>query len=170
MNFNGADWAIVIVVVLSTVMSLKRGFIKEALSLVTWVAAFIVARMFHGNMVTLLTEQVESPVIRSIAAFAVLFVGTLIVGAAISFLIGTLVKMTGLSTTDRLLGMFFGFARGLILLTVAVALIRVTPFVESEWWKQSILIKQIELVEQWSRSALGDNVSGLLGKISESGI
>lgn len=170
MNFNWADWAVIIVVVLSTVMSLRRGFIKEALSLVTWVAAFIIARMFHGNMVTLLGDQIESPVVRSIAAFAVLFVGTLIIGAAISFLIGTLIKMTGLTATDRLLGMFFGFARGIILLTVAVALIRLTPFVDAEWWKQSVMIKQIELIEQWSRSALGDNVSGFLGKISESGI
>ncbi len=170
MGFNWADWTIVVVVVLSTVMSLHRGFIKEALSLVTWVAAFVVARMFHGQMAALLVDHIESPVFRPVAAFTILFVGTLIVGAAVNFLIGTLVKMTGLSATDRLLGMFFGFARGVILITVAVALMRITPLTESQWWKESVLIEQFMLIEQWSRAAFGENVSGLLGKISESGI
>ena len=84
-------------------MSLRRGFLKEALSLGTWIAAFVVARQFHGPMDQLLETQIVDSLMRSIAAFAVLFVGTLLVGAALGFLLGALINATGLSSTDRVL-------------------------------------------------------------------
>ena len=71
------DWAIIIVLTISTLMSLRRGFLKEALSLGTWIAAFIVARQFHEPMDQLLESQIIDPLMRSIAAFAALFIGTL---------------------------------------------------------------------------------------------
>lgn len=166
MELNWADWAVLVVVLISGLMSLSRGFVKELLSLVTWVGAFIVARSFSGNMETLLVDQIESPMVRPVAAFAILFFGTLIVGAGVNFLIGTLVKMTGLTTTDRLLGVAFGLVRGLVLLVVAVAFLRITPLSGTEWWKASIMIEQLGMLEQWSRSLFTEDVSTLIDKVS----
>jgi membrane protein required for colicin V production len=159
-NFNSADWCVIAVISLSTLMSLRRGFVKEALSLATWIAAFIIARTFNQNLQTLLTDSVQNPLFRMAAAFGILFICTLLLGAVISFLVGSLVKMTGLSTTDRLLGMFFGLARGLILTIVAVAIIRITPFAQSDWWKQSVTIEKLQVIEKWSRSVFEDKVKG----------
>lgn len=147
---NWADWAIIGIIVLSGVISLKRGFIKEAMSLLVWVLAFIIARMFSANMATLLTDYIDVATVRYAAAFAILFAATLMVGALINYLIGTLVRMTGLSGTDRLLGMIFGIARGGLLVVVAVALIKHTPLIEAMWWYESALIPEFLMLEEWS--------------------
>ena len=151
-GLNWADWSLIVLITLSSLMSLKRGFVKEALSLATWVVAFIVARSFHPHVQTLLTSSIEQPLLRTIAAFSILFIGTLLLGAAINFVVGALIRMTGLSPIDRMLGVVFGLARGLILCLVIIAVLRLTPLAASEWWVNSVVIKHLAVLEQWSRS------------------
>lgn len=151
-GLNWADWSLIVIITLSSLMSLKRGFVKEALSLATWVVAFIVARSFNANMQTLLIDSIEEPVLRMLAAFVILFVGTLLLGAAINFFVGALIKLTGLSPIDRLLGVVFGLARGLVLAVVLVAILRLTPFEQAQWWQNSVMIENLSILEQWSRS------------------
>ena len=136
------DWAIIAVLAISTLMSLRRGFLKEALSLGTWIAAFVVARQFHGPMDQLLETQIVDSLMRSIAAFAALFVGTLLVGAALGFLLGALINATGLSSTDRVLGMVFGFARGALIVTVVIGLLNLTPLVNDSWYTNASLVRR----------------------------
>lgn len=151
-GLNWADWSLIVIISLSSLMSLRRGFIKEALSLATWVVAFIVARTFHPNLQTLLAASIEEPTLRTIAAFAMLFIGTLLVGAAFNFIVGALIRLTGLTPIDRLLGVAFGLARGLVLSVVVIAVLRLTPFSQSEWWLNSVMIENLSILEQWSRS------------------
>ena len=151
-GLNWADWSLIVIISLSSLMSLKRGFIKEALSLATWVVAFIVARTFHPNLQTILTASIEEPTLRTIAAFSILFVGTLLVGAGVNFIVGALVRLTGLSPVDRLLGVAFGLSRGIVLSVVVIAVLRLTPFSQSEWWLNSVMIENLSILEQWSRS------------------
>jgi len=87
------DWILVALIALSTAMSLGRGFVREALSLGTWVAAFVVARLFYAEMDALLASMISDALMRGIAAFAALFVGTLLVGALIAFLLGALINI-----------------------------------------------------------------------------
>ena len=148
------DWAIIIVLAISTLMSLRRGFLKEALSLGTWITAFIIARQFHEPMDQLLDTQIIDPLIRSIAAFAALFIGTLLVGAALGFLLGALINATGLSSTDRVLGMVFGFARGALIMTVVIGLLNLTPFVNDTWYTNASLAPHFETVAQWALEQL----------------
>lgn len=152
------DWVIIAIVAISTLISLKRGFVKEALSLVIWVAAFVIARTFHPHLQTLLADTIETESVRLIAAFGILFIGTLIVGALVSNLVAALVRMTGLTATDRVLGMFFGMARGLVVVVVAVALLRYTPVTEDTWWRTSPLVQQAMVIEQWTRRTLGSDL------------
>lgn len=155
-QMNWADWVIVAVIVVSALLSLRRGFVKEALSLVTWVAAFIVARVFTDNLSVLLAGYIDTPSARVIAAFAILFIGVLILGAIINKLIGMIVEATGLSSTDRLLGMVFGIARGGLLVVVIVALLGMTPVKQDRWWSQSQLIPHFALMEGWTRNLASD--------------
>lgn len=157
------DWVIIALITVSTLISLKRGFIKEALSLITWVGAFIIARTFHPQMQSLLEGTVETPLVRLVAAFAILFFATLIVGAIINNLIGHLVRATGLSATDRVLGMGFGLLRGLVVVIVAIAFTRYTPLAQDTWWRTSIMIDRLAVVEDWSRRTLGDEFARFLG-------
>jgi len=158
------DWAIIAVLAISTLMSLRRGFLKEALSLGTWIAAFVVARQFHGPMDQLLETHIVDSLMRSIAAFAALFVGTLLVGAALGFLLGALINATGLSSTDRVLGMVFGFARGALIVTVVIGLLNLTPLVNDSWYTTASLVPHFETVAQWALEQL--SASGFKPSIS----
>lgn len=151
------DWVIIVIVMISSLISLKRGFVRECLSLATWVAAFFIARLFSPNLETILVDSIATPSLRYIAAFAILFVCVLIVGGLIGKLVYELVKITGLTTTDRLLGMVFGMARGLVLSVFAVAILRLTPVEDDEWWNQSIAIEKLQMLETWSRKTIKES-------------
>lgn len=158
---NWADWTIIAIIVVSGLFSLKRGFVREALSLATWVAAFIVARLFTAPLALLLQDYIETPSARIAVAFAILFLVTLVVGALVSALIAALVQATGLSSTDRVLGVGFGIARGGLLIVVLVALLGITPAVEDPWWHESRLIPHFIQMESWTRDLAQDVVRAI---------
>ncbi len=138
------DWVMVGVLVISMVISFFRGFVREALSLGTWVAAAIIARLFAENVSTLLVPYIELASLRLGAAYLLLVAGTLIVGALVNNLVTAFVQMTGLAGTDRFFGMFFGLARGGVVIVLVVAgLYYLTPFPEDPWWQQSVLLPHV---------------------------
>lgn len=151
---NWADYAIIAVLALSVLISLIRGFVREALSLVSWVAAFWVAFTFYNILAQMLEKQIHSSGMRIAVAFGVLFLVTLILGALINYLIGQLVDKTGLSGTDRLLGVIFGFGRGVLLVTVLLLLGQLTPMPDEPWWKSSLLIAEFHPAELWLKGYL----------------
>src|SRR5690606_4861417 len=134
MTLNLADGIILFIIAVSALISLRRGFTREAFSLLTWGAAFVVARLFSPALDALMVDQIETPSLRLAVAFGVLVVLTLVIGALINHLLGELVRVTGLSGTDRLLGMVFGAIRGVLLVVVLVALGR-QLFIEDPWWQ-----------------------------------
>ena len=149
---NWADWIIVAIVGVSALISLWRGFIREALSLVIWIGAFIVSMMFSDNLAFVLTNVITTPSIRHIVAMAALFVGTLLVGGLLNFLIGRLVKASGFGGMDRLLGMVFGIARGVIIVVVILMFLPPILHVDKDaWWQSSTLIPHFQMLEGWSR-------------------
>ncbi|WP_150303798.1 CvpA family protein [Pseudomonas saliphila] len=160
MTFTWVDWVIIGTVVVSALISLTRGFVKEALSLTTWVIAGLVAWMFGGAFADLLIGYIETPSLRVIVACGILFVLTLILGGLLNYLIGQLVVATGLSGTDRFLGMVFGAARGVLLVVVAAGLLSLAPVEADDWWRQSQLIPHFLLVADWSK----DFILGLIGR------
>ncbi len=154
MPFTWVDWAIIAIIAISSLISLKRGFVKEALSLVTWIIAGVVAWMFGGALSQHLTDFIEMPSARVIAGCAILFVATLLVGALVNFLIGELVRVTGLSGTDRFLGMVFGGARGALLVVVLTGLLSLAPVQQDPWWQQSSLLPHFLMVADWSKNLI----------------
>jgi membrane protein required for colicin V production len=148
------DWLVLAVVFISALISIKRGFVKEMLSLASWIAAFIIARIFSGHLEVLLVQWIETPSARYGAAFGILFVITLVIGAMINNLVGELVKVTGLAGTDRMFGVVFGTTRGLILIMAAVYGMQMTPLSKDPWWQNSVLIPHFELMVIWSKDML----------------
>ncbi|ENA36542.1 hypothetical protein HMPREF1487_04706 [Pseudomonas sp. HPB0071] len=151
-GFTWADWAIIGVIAISSLISLKRGFVKEALSLLTWIVAGAVAWLFGGALSQYFNDYIQIPSGRIIAACALLFIATLMVGALVNFLLGELIRVTGLSGTDRFLGMAFGAARGGLLIVVLVGLLSLAPVQQDPWWKQSVLLPHFLLVADWSKN------------------
>ena len=124
----------------SIIVSLLRGFVREVMSLASWVVAFIVASQFYPYLATYLT-QIESDYVRNGTAIGILFVLTLIVGGIVNYVISQLVDKTGLTGTDRVLGAAFGLIRGaLIVAAILFFLDTFTNFEQTDWWKESKLI------------------------------
>jgi membrane protein required for colicin V production len=153
-SLTWVDWAIVAIIAVSALISLTRGFVKEALSLLTWVIAGLVAWLFGGALAELLVPYIETPSLRVIAACSILFVMTLLLGGLVNYLISQLVKATGLSGTDRFLGMVFGAARGALLVVVAVGLLSLAPVEADAWWRESVVIPHFLLVADWSKNLI----------------
>ena len=154
MSLTWVDWAIVAIIAVSALISLTRGFVKEALSLLTWVIAGLVAWLFGGALAELLVPYIETPSLRVIAACSILFVMTLLLGGLVNYLISQLVKATGLSGTDRFLGMVFGAALGALLVVVAVGLLSLAPVEADAWWRESVVIPHFLLVADWSKNLI----------------
>lgn len=159
---NLADGLILLVIIISALLSLRRGFIREAFSLVTWIAAFIIARLLGPGLEILLEGVIAMPSARAAAAFGLLFAATLVVGALINHLLGELVRVTGLSSTDRMFGMAFGAVRGVLLVVVLVALGR-HIFGEDPWWQDSVLVPWFSALEDWTRDVAARLVNFILG-------
>jgi len=153
-SLTWVDWAVVAIIAVSALISLTRGFVKEALSLLTWVIAGLVAWLFGGALAELLVPYIETPSLRVIAACSILFVMTLLLGGLVNYLISQLVKATGLSGTDRFLGMVFGAARGALLVVVAVGLLSLAPVEADAWWRESVVIPHFLLVADWSKNLI----------------
>jgi membrane protein required for colicin V production len=154
------DYVIIAVIALSAIISLMRGFVREAISLVTWIAAFWIALMFFRDLADHLVPWIEVPSLRLGAAFAILLLLSLLLGALVGFLMGQLVDKTGLSGTDRLIGVLFGVARGAVLIAILVLLAGLTPLPNDPWWQQSLLIPHFQELAVWLQSLLPPDIAG----------
>ncbi|MDG6882566.1 Pur regulon 18 kDa protein [Phocoenobacter uteri] len=163
------DYIIIGIIVFSALVSLWRGFIREVMSLVGWVTAFFVASYFYPYLSGYFT-QVNSPYLqeseflRNSLAAVLLFIGTLIVMSIINALLGKLVDHTGLSGTDRVLGVVFGGLRGVLIVSAVLFFFdSFTQANQSDWWKESQLIPHFGFIVSWFFEQLQAN-STLLNK------
>lgn len=161
---NWADWAVVGIIGISSLISIARGFVKEAISLAIWAVAFFVAVTFHERLAVLLQSSVQSVSLRYILSYVALFIATLLVGSMVKYLTVQLVKMTGLTGADRMLGVAFGLSRGIIIvMAILIFLPMGFPVDQEPWWQQSLLIPEFLLMEQWSK----DTFNFILDSISQ---
>lgn len=139
-ELNWFDYVLIVVVTVSTLISLFRGFFKEALSLATWVVAVWLAWKFGTAAEGLLQAWVADPVLLGWLSRGLVFIGALLLGGIVSTLVAAIVAGSGLSGTDRALGMVFGAARGVLLVGLLLAVLQALGFAQSAWWYESKLI------------------------------
>ena len=152
---NAADIAIISVTAISCLFGLWRGLIKEVLSLLTWIAALLLSRLYSETVSAMLVGMIESSGARYVTAFVLIFVVVMMVGTLINHLLSKLLSVTGLKLVDRLLGGFFGIARGAVI--VLVILFITNLFVsETALWQESRLIPYGMSLIEWSRTYIED--------------
>lgn len=145
------DFAIIGLISVFLIMGLFRGLNKEVFSLGFWLLAVGVGLSFSRDLSGFLASAISSPASRVAASFVILFVITLILGGLICVLLGALVKKTGLTFSDRIGGLIFGVARGMVVVTVIVVLAGFTSLPKDTWWTESKLIPPFQLLAVWLR-------------------
>lgn len=146
---NWIDIIILCVIGLSALVSLLRGFVKEALSLISWICACFVASQFYYHIADYLT-YFDNGYIRNIIAVIVLFITTMIVCSVVRYIICEIIHHAGLSTIDRILGTVFGVLRGILIVTaILFCCDTFTSLSQSLMWQNSILIPHFEYLIHW---------------------
>jgi membrane protein required for colicin V production len=133
------DYLVVFVLACSVVISTLRGLMKEILSLLSWVVAFVVANAYGEPLAGLLPDMVPGKTTRLIAAFIALFIGVRLLMMLLNMAVDALLKASGLTLADRGLGGLFGLGRGLVIVLAVVLLCGMTAIPQQPFWRQALL-------------------------------
>lgn len=170
-NFNWVDYVILAIFFLSLLAGLMRGFVKEVIGLITWLAAFVAAIMFSTRLATAVTSSSPSsdqPVslLATSLSFICIFIGVLILGKLIGYVFSRAVEGGGVSFMNRLLGAIFGLARGFLTVIIIMFLIEMTALTSQSWWKDSQLVNTLQPGVQWLATIAHPDFDNLKEKMS----
>ena len=131
------DWVFVAVLAVSFLVGAWRGLVYEVLSVMSWIAAFIVAQWLAPEAAGWLPVDRAPEAGRYAMGFIVVFIAVVFAGALLAWLIKKLVEAVGLRPVDRTLGAAFGLVRGAILLMAVAVVVNMSPARSAVWWTES---------------------------------
>ena len=131
------DWVLLTALLLSVVLGLWRGLVYEVLSVVGWVAAFVLAQAFADQAGAWLPIDGLSLPLRLAAGFVLVFVVVAFAAGLGAWLVQKLVASVGLRPVDRVLGGAFGLLRGLVILLAVAFVVNMTQMQGAAWWRDS---------------------------------
>jgi membrane protein required for colicin V production len=147
------DYAVLVITGFSVVLGVIRGLTREVIALGSWVVAVFMASVYGGEAAVMFAGQIANAGWRALTGFVTVFIVTLIVMSLIAMLVSRLIKSAGLGAEDRVLGGFFGFARGLLVVMVLVLLAGLTGLPRQAVWKDAMLAAPLEqlavIVKEW---------------------
>ena len=153
------DYVVLGIVAISLVLGLWRGVVSELIALAAWVMAFMAALEFGAPAGKLIFTGIADPAIRALAGCVLIFVGVLVLMSLVRLAVRSMVKALGLSLSDRLLGMFFGLARGMLLVMLLVAAGGMTSAPQQPWWKEATLAPPLETAVLVAKPWLPDDLA-----------
>jgi membrane protein required for colicin V production len=157
-SFTWVDTAILVVILLSTLVGLFRGFVREAISLLVWLAAIFLALRFAEPAGALLASHVHSAELRFAMAFVAILIVVLVAGMILAALVRMLVDKTGLGLFDRLLGVFFGLARGILLSAMLLLFVHMSSLASSDAVKQAYLVGKMMPLVSWLQGQIPEHL------------
>ena len=138
------DYIVIAVVAASVLLGIWRGVVGEIIALVAWVLAFFAARWWGDEVANSVLNAIRDPALRLVAAWVLIFIVVLMLMALLRLAIRGLLKALGLSPTDRLLGMTFGVARGLVIVLALVVVGSMTMAAQQKWWVEAYFSAPLE--------------------------
>ena len=156
------DYAVLIIIGLSVVLGVIRGLVREVLSLIAWVVAFVAAGLFGVWLAEALPVDVGTAELRLLAGYAGVFLVVLVLMSIAAVLASKLVKAAGLGVEDRVLGVLFGAARGMLVVMVLVLLSGLTSLPRQAAWRGALFSAPLETlavqVKQWLPDYLSQRI------------
>jgi len=138
------DYVVLVIMGLSVLLSILRGFVREALALASWLVAFFVAKLYTLELAPLLPQSIPNQSLRLLAAFLILFLAALLICSLLAIALSAVFKRAGLGWMDRCLGALFGLARGIIIVGVLVLLGGLTTVPKDVRWRNAMFSAPLE--------------------------
>ena len=138
------DYVVLGIIGVSVLLSLMRGVVREVIGLVGWVIAVLAARAYAVDIAMMLPASIPNQGLRMVAAFAMVFLGILLIASLLAIAVSELFKQVGLGWLDRGLGGLFGFARGLLIVGVLVLLGGMTSLPQDVRWRNAMFSAPLE--------------------------
>jgi len=132
------DYAVLGVIGASVLWGLWRGLVREVISIAGWVLAFVAANLFAVPLARVMPQAIPTAELRLLAAFMGIFIAALVVATLCGVLLAKLAKAAGLAGLDRLLGSFFGLARGLLIVLAFALIAGLTQMPRKAFWQNSV--------------------------------
>ena len=147
---NGADLLILGVLVVSMVLGLIRGFVREAIAVLAWLGGLWLAWRYAPLIEPFLGGAIGEPPVSTWTARALIVLAVLVLGWLVAGILSHLLRHSGLSLlVDRLLGATFGLLRGAVVVAVFVLLGQFVEMTEVTWWQQSKLLPYAAELAGW---------------------
>lgn len=154
MQWGWVDLVIMGIIGLSVITGLLRGFVKELVALCIWVLAIGFAYNYAHSFDPWLKPYITDQSVRTAVGFIIILLASLIAGAIINMFLGMILKRSGLSGTDRLLGMGFGFLRGVFIVALLLMGIQMTSLPHQQYLKDSRLSSQFTPLVSWLKTMM----------------
>lgn len=138
------DYAVLLIIGISIVMSMMRGAVREVLAIAGWVAAIYVAKTYATQLLPLLPADIPTESLKILAAHVIVFFWVLLVTSLLTIALSSLIKKISLNWFNRFLGGFFGFVRGLLIVCVLVFLAGLTSFPKDARWTNAMFSAPLE--------------------------
>ena len=138
------DYLLLFILIASVIISTLRGLVKEILSLVSWIVAFVVANMYGAALAPMLPNLIPGEAVRLMVAFVALFIGVRLLMGLLMMAVDALIKSSGMSLADRGLGGLFGLARGVVIVLAAVIVAGMTDLPKQDFWTHAVLSPMAE--------------------------
>jgi len=153
------DYVVLLIISLSVIVSVMRGLLREVLAILSWILSFYVAKTYASQILPMMPTNIPTESLRYLAAFLVLFFATLIITSLLSIPLAEIFNKVGLSWLNRLLGAFFGFARGLLIVGIVVFLAGLTSIPQHAIWRNAMFSAPLEALVLNSAPWVASNMS-----------
>jgi membrane protein required for colicin V production len=140
------DYVVSGIFLVSILLSIFRGFVRETLSIAGWVVAFIVASAYGSFFEQFLPVEIVGETLRISIAFVLTFLAVLLITALGTMLLTSLIKGIGLGFIDRLFGSIFGLLRALAIVTLLTLIAGLTTIPNQVFWQQAVLSRPLEAI------------------------
>jgi len=154
---NATDSLVIVGIIISAGIGVWRGFLREAVALITWIIALFVAWHFSDLIEPHLGGLLAGSNVRVWAARVIIVVLILLLGAGIGAALAHFVRLSIFNSMDRFLGFVFGALRGFVLLGVFVILGQLLRLDSERWWQHSRLLPYGESIANGLRAIIGDD-------------
>ena len=153
------DLIVVLVVAISVGFSIWRGLVREVLALLSWIAAFWLARLFAAVVAAWLPSSWNHQGLRIAIGFVAVMLVSVLVFSLVSMMIVRLVKIAGLTTSDRVLGAVFGLLRGLLIVVILVLLGGMTSEPREAYWRHALFSGSLEKIASRVKPWLPEDIA-----------